>query len=482
MPTLALPSLDAAREILARAIADSPADRTEISWSEAVHRRERSGRPDGKAEAPRKEAGRDARRPVPSRAEPGPVRELNLFVRVVEKGRTGVYRAAALDRAELATAIRRALADARLAPSPPHPPELPPKGAPAEPVPAEALWDAEIADLTAEEARELLSQGLADDESATFAWTEGRVGYAATGMPPRVASLTGAALALRIGRGPATGSAEGAARRLSTLAPGRLLDLARARRADPALADPPAGPVPLVLAPLAAAQLATAFARAALDSRAIAERIAGGEPKAWPLFGRLGEPVAASRLTLLDDATDREGLPLPFDARGAWTRRIELISGGLFRGAALSRDLAERLDLPASLAELPLAADFDRYAPSHLALVASDPASALAEESLFAQADGGLMIAALSPLAVYDPGGLRFRAVAHGVRRIDGGTIGPALPNLVWEGSLLEVLAHLSGIGAERVAVVDLDRGTPWLGATLAPAIGLEPLFTLRPA
>lgn len=480
MPTPTLPPPDAAREILARALADSPADRTEIAWAEAVHRRERSNRPDGKTEAPRKDAGRDARRPSPARGEPGTTREVNLSVRVVERGRVGVFRAAALDRAELAAAIRRALADARLAPAPPQPLEAPAPGgpgAPADPPPTDALWDPEIADLSAEEARALLAQGLADDESATFAWTEGRIGYAATGVAPRVAALTGAALVLRIGRGPATGSAEGVARRLADLAPGRLLDLARSRRADPSLGDPPDAPVPLVLAPLAAAHLATAFARAALDSRAIAERIADGPPGAWPLFGHLGEQVAASRLSLADDATDREGLPLPFDARGAWTRRVELISAGIFRGAALTRELAGRLDLLAALADLPLATDFDQAAPLHLVLSGSDPAAALAEADLLAAADGGLWIAALSPLAVYDPGNLRFRAVAHGVRRIEGGKIGPALPNLVWESSLLEAFARVTAFGAERVAVAN---GAPWLGATLAPAMGLEPLFTLR--
>lgn len=480
MPITSLPSLEAARDILARALADSPADRTEISWTEAVHREERSSR----AEPRRESARKDAPRKGSALPEAGTIHELSLIVRVTERGRVGVHRAASFDRAELAAATRRALADSRLAPAASSPvlPESSTKGgtSPAAPASSEAgseLWDAEIADLPAEEAKALLGEGLGADESARFAWTEGRIGFAATGGAPRVAALTGAALSLRIGRGPATGSAEGVARRLSSLAPGRLLDLARERQADSALAEPPAVPVPLVLAPLAVAHLATAFARAALDSRAIEDAIAGGTPQAWTLYGHLGEQIAASRLTLVDDATDRAGLALPFDARGASTRRIELIGAGIFRGAAATPDLAVRLDLPAGLGELPLAIDFDQAAPLHLALSASDPAAAVSADDLLAAADGGLWIAALSPLEVYDPGALRFRAVAHGVRRIAGGRIGPAVPNLVWETSLLEVFARVAGLGAEPVAVAN---GAPWLGATLAPAMGLEPLFTLR--
>ncbi|HEV7668874.1 MAG TPA: metallopeptidase TldD-related protein [Thermoanaerobaculia bacterium] len=476
MPTPELPSLDIAREILVRALAESPADRTEISWTEAIHRQERSAPGEAKREGRRSPQG------SPVRPEPGMHRELSLIVRVVERGRIGIHRAAALDRAELAAAIRRALADARLAPPAKAAPEGAVKISATPEIAGDLLWDAEIADLAADEAKALLSQGLGADENARFAWTEGRIGYAATGSPPRVASLTGAALELRAGRGPATGSASGVARKLSALAPCRLLDLARERRADPTLAAPSGAAVPLLLAPQAAARLATAFARAALDSRAIEEALDRGarNGSAWPLFGHLGEQIASSRITLADDATDSLGLPLPFDAQGASSRRIELIAAGIFRGAAVTQPQAAALGLPASLAELPLAIDFDQAAPLHLALSASDPAAALAPEDLLAAADGGLWIAALSPLEVYDPGTLRFRAVAHGVRRIEGGKIGPAVPNLIWEASLLEVFARIAAFGAERIAVSDRSHGAPWLGATLAPAMALEPLFTLR--
>ncbi len=482
MPTQELPSLDIAREILVRALAESPADRTEISWTEAIHRQERSS-PTASSRS------RDGKLKAPERPEPGMTRELSLVVRVTERGRVGVHRAAALDRAELANAIRRALADARLAPflksgepgaanSAPGNEAAGAHRSGAPPVASDPMWDAEIADLTAEEAKALLAHGLGPDETARFEWTEGRIGFAASGAPPRLAALTGAALTLRTGSGPATGSAEGIARTLSALAPGRLLDLARERRAEAPLGPAPSSAVPLALAPKAVASLMTGFARAALDSQSIRMAIESGAPQSWPLNGRLGERIASNRLNLLDDPTDAAGLALPFDACGATCRPIELLAAGVFRAAALTPALAAALGLSAYLGELPLAIDFDQAAPLHLAVAASDPAAGLALDQLLAVADGGLWIAALSAVEVYDAVGLHFRTVAHGVRRIVGGQIGPAVPNLVWEAGLLEVLSHLAAIGRTRTAVAN---GPPWLGATLSPGLVIEPLFTLRP-
>ncbi len=482
MPTHELPSLDLAREILVRALAESPADRTEISWTEAIHRQERSN---PTASSRSRDGGTKPR----ERPEPGMMRELSLVVRVTERGRVGVHRAAALDRAELANAIRQALADARLAPflesgksgganSATGNDTASTHRVGALTTASDLLWDAEIADLSAEEAKALLAHGLGPDETARFEWTEGRIGFAASGAPPRLAALTGAALTLRAGSGPAAGSAEGVARSLSALAPGLLLDLTRERRAVLEFAPAPSTAVPLALAPKAVASLVAGFARAALDSQSIRMAIDSGAPQSWPLHGRLGERIASNRLNLLDDPTDADGLALPFDACGATCRPIELLASGVLRAAALTPSLAAALGLSAYLGELPLAIDFDQAAPLHLAVAPSDPTAGLALDQLLAAADDGLWIAALSTVEVYDAVSLHFRTVAHGVRRIVGGRIGPAVPNLIWEAGLLEVLSHVAAVGSAKTAVAN---GPPWLGATLSPGLVIEPLFTLRP-
>jgi predicted Zn-dependent protease len=91
--------------------------------------------------------------------------------------------------------------------------------------------------------------------------------------------------------------------------------------------------------------------------------------------------------------------------------------------------------------------------------------------------EGGLWLGWLSGLACFDRRDLRFRAVAHGVRRIENGALGRALPDLVWEGSLAAVLSSVLGVGREAVVVGSEE---PLLGAISAPALAISPLGSFR--
>jgi len=444
-----LPSLDRALEILERAVRDSPADRTEISWAGADHHHEELGGKQARSEGRRDEG---------------------LTVRVVERGRAGSYRARDLEAGEIAAAIRQALAIARLAPPSDLPaaaaaPEIP--GAPASLAEAD-LRDPDIESLTPVMAREIFRQGLEPGESARLDWIAGSVAFAATGEPSRSARSTGACLEIRAGKGPATGSAIAAARTLARLAPGDLLDRARERRADPDdLADAPAGACPILLAPAAVARLAATFARWTLASHAIEQGLS-------PLENRWGERLFSPLFSLRDDALDPAGLPFPFDQRGRAKRPVELIEGGVARTPALTDRLAASLRLPPT----PLAISPDEAAAANLFVAVGD----LGDGELLARAEGGLFLAALEPLEVYDRAGLRFRTVAHGVRRLEAGRDGAgfrAVLNLLWESDLFSVFTRLAGAGAERTALAD---GSLLFGGIVAPALLLEPAFVFRPA
>ncbi|HYH47001.1 MAG TPA: hypothetical protein VEG34_15065, partial [Thermoanaerobaculia bacterium] len=121
---------------------------------------------------------------------------------------------------------------------------------------------------------------------------------------------------------------------------------------------------------------------------------------------------------------------------------------------------------------------------SHLFL---PPEEGRTDEDLARQmGDGAIWIGALDPLECYDPAGLRFRAVARGVRRLAGGRLERALPDLVWEDGLAAVFGRLLGTAGPAVVTAcdDLLLGavsTPLLavaaaaGATLRPADDLTP-------
>ena len=117
----------------------------------------------------------------------------------------------------------------------------------------------------------------------------------------------------------------------------------------------------------------------------------------------------------------------------------------------------------------------DEAVPGHLFLL---PGTA-SEDELLQAAEGGVWIAALDPLEAFDPGALRFRAVARGARLITGGALGRALPDLIWEDSLPDLLSRVLAVGSELVPVA---TGAGLFRATTAPMLALVSGSGLRPS
>jgi predicted Zn-dependent protease len=274
----------------------------------------------------------------------------------------------------------------------------------------------------------------------------------------RAAEATTAWAGIRSG----SGMAAGASRSLAGL--GLPLLLARARERDaPELPEDtgpfvlPDGPVPVVLSQESVASLLDLLNRRALTSTSFLHGTSC-------LRDSLGTPVFHPAVTLRDDGTDPRGLPFPFDLLGSARRPIDLIAGGVFQGPAVDDRLARHLDRPPT----PHLVAPDEAAASHLFLV---PGEAPDEQLLshFGGADGGLWIAALDPLESFTPYDLRFRATARGVRRIEGGRPGAALPDLVWEDDLRTLLSGPLAVGAEPVTV-----GESLFGGITAPILAFE--------
>ena len=74
-------------------------------------------------------------------------------------------------------------------------------------------------------------------------------------------------------------------------------------------------------------------------------------------------------------------------------------------------------------------------------------------------------------MEAFDPGALRFRAVARGARQVAGGALGLSLPDLVWEDSLPALLSRVLAVGSETVPVA---TGAGLLGATTAPMLAVS--------
>ncbi|HZF09812.1 MAG TPA: metallopeptidase TldD-related protein [Thermoanaerobaculia bacterium] len=449
MPDLTLLPMDEMLARLDRVLTASPADATEIAWLEVRRGREETGRQQRPADGD----------------TPSGYRERTLLVRVREAGRVGFHRTGFATVSELENAVRMALAQARLAPPTRA---MPPGTAAGTSRPTDRgpeLWDRELAGLDEGRARELVESWAGRSGAARLDWTVARVVVTGSGGRRRSAEVTTAALAVRQGRGPTAGRAVVASRSLAGLVPEAVAEEARRRAAPEGLADLPAAPPPLLLAPQAAAALVDLLNRLSLSSAAFHT----GDSF---LCERLGEPVFHPLVSLRDDATDPRGLPFPFDLAGEAKRPVNLIEQGVVRTPAVDPPLALRLGCAAT----PHAVALDESLATNLFL---RPGAADEGELLGQAGAEGLWVGSLQPLQGFDPRRLAFRAVARGVRRIDNGALGRALPDLLWEASLAEVFARVLAVGRETVVVAGDE---PLLGGISAPALVIGPTGRLAVA
>ena len=425
---------------LERALSSSPADATELIWVEARRGQESNGK---------------------RRRDSYELQERMVLARVRESGRFGIHRTSGCEVSDLERAVRQALAQARL--SPRSSPPLLPDGAEGAIAPLPQLHDPEVARMTPARARELVQRLAEREETVKLGWAEGRVAVASSRGLRRKTEVTSAWASVSAGRGPGAGIASAASRSLAGITPSTLLGRARQRQApDGEVAEAPGAPVPVVLSQEAAAALLEMLNRRALTSTSFHS----GAPF---LRESLGTPVFHAAVNLRDDATDPRGLPFPFDLLGSAKRPLDLVERGVFLTPALD----ERLALDLGRRPTPHLVAADEAAPSHLFLLPGERPDA----ELLRQADGGVWIGAIDPVQAHDPGTLRFRTTALGVRRIEGGALGAALPDLLWEDDLRALLSGGLAVGSEPVTV---PLGDGLFGGITAPMIFLEQVQGFR--
>lgn len=412
---------------LARALAASPADETEIVWTES-RLETTSSRP---------------RRSNPERLH------RTVAVRVLERGRFGSYRTGAGGPGELDDAVRQAMAQSRTRPPLPGVFHLP---APQEtPRPLDSLHDPAIAALDAGAATELARSVAGKGELARVTWGEGRYVVRNSRGVARSASVTVLEMLVSCGRGAGAGRAEGASRTLAGLRTDVLVEEARSVHGSGDVLAPPAIAVPLVVSAPATGALLAELNRVAFTASAYRE-------PASLVRDRRGELVFDPRLTVRDDATNPAGLPFPFDLEGTPKRPVDLV----VEGVPLTPALDERQAAIVGLQPTGHAISGDDARAENL-FVAPGTAPL---DALVAAAEGGLWIGWLEGVTCVEPLSTRMRATARGVRHIRGGALAEPCPDLVWEDTLLRIFSSLPAIG-RRVAV----SGATLVGATVAPRL-----------
>jgi predicted Zn-dependent protease len=420
-------------------LAASVAEETELVWLECERRQV-------------------ATRTVRS-APPATPHERTVLVRVIDSGRLGQHRTVACDTGELEGAVRHALAQARVNPALASPFHFP---SPEPPLAvAASLDDRALRELDEPGAVRRLQALVSRHELASLRWTVGRVAIFNSRGMARLQAFTAATLTVSCGRRPGAGRAERSARSLAGLAAAEVVATARAvhATAGPVATEvPPVGPA--LLSPLAVAALLDLLNRTALSARAYREGVS-------VLRQHLGVQVFDRRFALRDDATDMAGLPFPFDLEGTSKRPVDLVVDGKPSTPALDQRQAAIIGLAAT----GNAISGDDARAEHLAMQPGDAD----EANLRQAADGGLWVGWIEAAECFDPAHGGFRALLRGVRQIRDGVLAEAVPDLVWEDSLMHVFAALPAIGSE---LVTLARGT--FGATRAPAMVVPALHNLE--
>ncbi|MEM7351019.1 MAG: metallopeptidase TldD-related protein [Acidobacteriota bacterium] len=409
----------------------SPADETELVWFERKYG----------------VASTDDSQPSTLEAP-----RLTVLIRVVEGGRQGWHRTDSSHVSELETGLRQALALAKVQPKVKKRPVLPTDKRDLRF--AAQLLDREVSELEPQAASEMVRSWCGQELSGRLDWSETRLAVFNNHGLRRAAASSELSFGAECNGGRSLSRAAGSARSLQGLDAESICARARHPPAE-ATAELPTGPVPVLLEPEAVIALLNVINTFALAGRTYLDGTSF-------LVRHRNVQVFDRSLNLRDDGHREPGVPFPFDLEGSPKRSLDLVVDGQPSVVALNQyQGAEAGMQPTAQAVGGQDALF-----GNLFLLPGDTAA----DDLLAAAEGGIRIGWLDPPECFEPSQLKIRTTARCVRRIENGRLGAALPDFVWEESLLRALARLRAVGHE--GVVHSTPTTP-LGAISAPALVL---------
>lgn len=410
----------------------SPADETEIVWLEVQ---------------------RGAARRKNKRVEVSIQPERTVLVRVLDLGRVGSFRTGASEIGQLSDGVRYAMGQSRVR-EPlaglPHLPadftKLPDDG---------ALLDPELAEMNSNKMRSWLLDLPIRDESLHATWTHARVLVFNSRKVRRKAETTAIGFEVHAGRKPGAGRSVDASRQFGALDAQALIERARSRHASGEPGELPKGPVPVLLSSTATIELVDLLNQTSFSAMSYYDGTSF-------LREHINVQVFDRRFNLKDDGTDPAGLPFPFDLEGTAKHAVDLIHDGAPKTPTLDQRQAAVLGLPPTAHAI----GGNNARAENLFLMPGNESA----EDLLAAADGGLFIGWLDHVECFEPKRVGFRARARGVRRIENGKLGAAVPDFVWEDSLLRAFSGLAGLGADTARRLGDDGYT---GGISAPPVAL---------
>ena len=163
--------------------------------------------------------------------------------------------------------------------------------------------------------------------------------------------------------------------------------------------------------------------------------------------GKLGQRVLGEQFTLVDDSTDPDFLPFPFDLEGLPKRPVALIDRGTIRTPVLDKAWADRLGLDATANAWSLGSS-EHGAAFHLSMQGGDKT----REELIRSTRLCIWVTRFNYVnGLLEPKtALMTGTTRDGTFLIRDGEIAARLPNLRWTQSMVEAFANIEALSAER--------------------------------
>lgn len=184
--------------------------------------------------------------------------------------------------------------------------------------------------------------------------------------------------------------------------------------------------------------------------------------------GNIGSRMLSESITIADDATDPDFLPFPFDLEGFAKHRIALVERGIIRTPVVDKAWSDRLGISPTGNAWHLGAP-DHGSASHLSI----QGGSASREELIRSTERGVWVTRFNYVnGLLEPRtALMTGTTRDGTFLIRDGRIAGRLPNLRWTQSIVEALANVAGVTAERRAV-----GTWYnpFGGTVAPTLKIR--------
>ena len=169
------------------------------------------------------------------------------------------------------------------------------------------------------------------------------------------------------------------------------------------------------------------------------------EGRSW-MNDRLGKEAMSPLVTIWDDGTDPNGLPLPFDFEGVPKHKVEIVTAGIIKGPVYDRSTAHQSKVASTGHALP--PEFYMYTPRAVNLFMAPGDSSVAE--MISSTECGLYITRFWYTRPVHPRDAVITGMTRdGVFMIENGELTFPVKNLRFTQSYVHALAEVSAVSQD---------------------------------